>query len=51
MLTQNDADDSDTQNMIQNTNLTQIYDQINNNINISQNQRINEHELNLKAKI
>ena len=50
LTTQTDADESITQNMLQYANITQINDQMNNNINISQNQKINEHELNIKAK-
>ena len=50
MIIQTDADESITQNMLQYANMTQIYDQMNNNINTSQNQQINEHKLNIKAK-
>ena len=45
MQVQTDADELDSQNMFQYTILTQIYDQMNTNINITQNQQINEHKL------
>ena len=45
LLTQADANESNSQNMFQYANITQIYDQINTNIIITQIQYINEHKL------
>ena len=45
MIIQTDADESITPNILQYANITQINDQMNNIINISQNQKFNEHKL------
>ena len=45
MLKQTDANESNTQIMFQYTNITQICNQMNTNIIITQNQHFNEHKL------